>query len=368
MAKLSNKMKKLSDLEVKRHFKILKKLMFWPHPNEYEAYFHLFHLKKKTEDIHINPSTLARESTELRKVISEFPLSVYIETTNYCNLKCKMCPNATLGRKKQDMPDKTFYKIVDEIAEKQPSICVSPFYFGEPLVSKKIFERIKYCKSKGLTFIKLSTNGSLLYKNDNYKRLIDCGLDFLIISFDAVEKSVYESIRAGSNYERFIQGVKLLVDYKNKTKSKITINAQMIYMDETLPGQQSFINFVKNIGLSPYFTPLQYWNSKIEGQEDLNKTLRYSCNNPLYSAVIHSNGDLVSCCMDYEGKCKFGNLNDYSLEYLWKEKHVKLRQAQLKGNYEAFKICTNCFDWMTFGYNKYAEVKKLTEQKASLGN
>ena len=84
--------------------------------------------------------------------------------------------------------------------------------------------------------------------------------------------------------------------------------------------------------------------------------LRYPCNNPLYSAVILNNGDLITCCMDFEGKCTFGNLKNDSLENLWSKKHKLIREAQLNEQYDLFPICSTCYDWMNFGYNKYAEI------------
>lgn len=253
------------------------------------------------------------------------------------------------------MSKEMFLKIVDEVAEKNPSITFSPFYFGEPLMDKNLFEKIIYCKKKCLTYIKLSTNGSLFSVNDNYKKLVDCGVDHLIISFDGITKKTYESIRIGSKFKNFMDGVNKLMEYKKDSGSSMRITGQMINMDYNSSHKKEFIKYCEEKELEPYFASFQFWGQPVKGVEGLEK-LRYPCNNPLYSAVILHNGDLVACCMDFEGKCVFGNLKENTLEDLWKKKHKLLRQAQINGEYTKFPVCDGCSDWMSFGYNRFAKI------------
>lgn len=353
-------MKKLSDSEIKDLFKVLRALMCWPHPVEYNKYvsaFNIRHNEAYKDYKSLSEDKLLALTKRLNLFIKDFPLGVYIETTNECNLRCVMCPHKTLKRKRGKMSQGLFYKIIDEIAKKQPSIIVAPFHFGEPLMDKLIFEKIKYCKEKGLTHVKLSTNGSLLSVNENYKKLVDSGLDRLVISFDAITKKTYESIRVGSKFNNFIEGIDKLMSYKEKTGSKMRVVGQMVLMDNNSHKRKMFSEYVKRKGLEPHFVSFKHWGEPLANLEGLNK-LRYACSHPLYPAAILCNGDLAACGMDVEGKYTFGNLKHDSLENLWQKKHNVFRTAQLNGKYDKFSICSNCYDWMSAGYNKYAELMK----------
>jgi len=349
-------MQKKSDVEIKKLFEKVKGLMFWNHPVQYDLLKQFFNLTERTTYLNyvdFSNNELVTLILTLKEFIDMFPLSIYIETTNNCNLNCIMCPQKKSNRKKGKMSNNLFYKIIDEIAAKQPAVAVSPFFFGEPLMDNTIFDKLSYCKKMGLSYIKLSTNGSLLFKNDNYKKLIDTNLDSLIISFDAITRDKYESIRRGSDFSFFIRGVDSLINYKEKISSNIKIVGQFINLSNNQTEKKIFRNYIKTRKLEPQFVSLHHWGKPLNYEAT---KLRYPCNNPLYSAVILHNGDLTTCCMDYEGTCTFGNLNHNSLESLWKTKHKLLRDAQLKGEYSLYPVCSNCYDWVNFGYNKYAEI------------
>jgi len=214
-------MLKMSDSDVKRIFRSLKALMFWPHPPEFDPFLKYFHIKESSmlpEPISLAQEDLYREAQEIKSATERFPLSIYIENTNLCNLRCVMCNRGGLTRPHGFMDKDLFEKIVDEIAEKQPSATVSLFYFGEPFVDRNLFEKITYCGRKGLSYLKLSTNGSLLGVDENYKKIVDSGLHHLVISFDAITIKEYEAIRIGSSFDRFIEGVRDLSDYSDSRK------------------------------------------------------------------------------------------------------------------------------------------------------
>ncbi|MBF0619631.1 MAG: SPASM domain-containing protein [Candidatus Omnitrophica bacterium] len=351
-------MRSRSDQEIKDLFHDLKALMFWEHDSRFDGALRPFALRKNdlvAEYRDMPQEVLCQKANAIQDFTNDFPLSVYIETTNTCNLRCVMCPHAGLSRPSQIMSDGLFRKIIDEIADVQPSITVSPFYFGEPLTDSGIFDRIKYCKKKGLSFLKMSTNGSLLNVKDNYCRLVDSGLDHLIISFDGITANTYEAIRCGSKFDSFVKGVQQLVDYKRRTGSPIRLVGQMILMGDNSGERESFSRFISEMGLTPYFASFQYWGAPVPA---VGAALahRYACNNPLYSAVILANGDLVACCMDYAGKAVFGNLGEAALAEIWRGKHRELRQAQLDGDYNAFDVCRRCSDWVSFGFNQYSRL------------
>ncbi|MFA6923541.1 MAG: hypothetical protein WC223_04730 [Bacteroidales bacterium] len=77
-----------------------------------------------------------------------FPISITIEPTNYCNLKCSECPSGSglLTREKGYIDFNLYKKIIDEIYKK--TIYLTLYFQGEPYLHPRFFELIKYASDK----------------------------------------------------------------------------------------------------------------------------------------------------------------------------------------------------------------------------
>jgi MoaA/NifB/PqqE/SkfB family radical SAM enzyme len=92
-----------------------------------------------------------------------FPRFIEIETVNACNARCPMCTIADWQRKSPTMKDDLFRRIADEIIEHRDEVIrVSLYRDGEPLLDKKLPDRIAYLKDGGINATSISTNVSLL--------------------------------------------------------------------------------------------------------------------------------------------------------------------------------------------------------------
>src|SRR5713101_1362821 len=117
-----------------------------------------------------------------------------IESTNYCNLRCVMCPRGEpdiMTRPLGHMSDALFRKVLDA-ADFFTEPCWF-HWFGEPLMHPRLFEQIAYAKSRGVPNLGISTNATLL----NAKRaeaVLQSPLDTIMIAIDGTRKEVYEKI------------------------------------------------------------------------------------------------------------------------------------------------------------------------------
>lgn len=82
------------------------------------------------------------------KKVASKPTVVGIETTNRCNLKCKMCNRDGLLREIGDMEDRIYNKAIEEAVKIGASTRLGRF--GEPTLDKKIVERVRHAKRKGV--------------------------------------------------------------------------------------------------------------------------------------------------------------------------------------------------------------------------
>ncbi len=105
-------------------------------------------------------------------LISLFPIkSVIIETTNFCNLHCPLCPTQSSSREKGIMSFSDFLQIAESLP---PSVQDASLYLsGEPLINKNLFRMVKFLANRNIK-CSISTNGTLLGKNID--KLLDSGL------------------------------------------------------------------------------------------------------------------------------------------------------------------------------------------------
>ena len=125
---------------------------------------------------------------------------VRYEVTDHCNADCIMCPREVhkLGRPHGIMNLDNYRRSIDEVVGLGCKQIVLTG-FGEPLVDKTLEQKVEYAKGKGLrTYI--ITNGSLLTA-DRSATLIESGLDELRLSFYGMQKSTYEKVMVGLNFE-----------------------------------------------------------------------------------------------------------------------------------------------------------------------
>ena len=93
----------------------------------------------------------------------EFPKYIEIETVNACNARCPMCTINDLERNYPVMKDDVFNKISDEIIDNKEFIKrVSLYRDGEPLIDKKMPQRINKFFESGIKNTSIATNVSLL--------------------------------------------------------------------------------------------------------------------------------------------------------------------------------------------------------------
>jgi len=107
---------------------------------------------------------------------------INIETDTLCNRKCKYCPNAYFERKREQMPEGLFRKIINELAAIKFGGCIFLHFFNEPLINKRLIDFIKYIRTKGLKGpIRIDTNGDLL-NIDLFHTMIDAGVNYILVT------------------------------------------------------------------------------------------------------------------------------------------------------------------------------------------
>ena len=134
----------------------------------------------------------------------DYPKYVEVETVNACNARCPMCTIDEWTRNTPTMKDDLYKRIADDLIDNRKYLeRVSLYRDGEPLIDKKLADRVNILKTGGIKKVSISTNVSLLNERAS-KDLLNAGLDVIIMSIDSLDKEVFENIRVRLNFEEVI--------------------------------------------------------------------------------------------------------------------------------------------------------------------
>jgi radical SAM protein with 4Fe4S-binding SPASM domain len=299
---------------------------------------------------------------------------VIIQPANLCNLHCLFCNQDVSSRPKGAMELKKF----DELLSLLPSSIeeVQLYQSGEPLMNKDLPAMVEKLKNRGIK-VSLSSNGTLPF--ERYKKVIEAGLDTMIISFDGATKESYEVYRLGGNFETVKENLKKMSSVTGR-KTKIVIQFIIMHHNEheielikklaqDVGADELDLKSVSlNIGCSEILEKDVIANAKnflpqnpkysryfLEKDKLINKDRPLSC--PwIFRATILWNGDLVICCADFEGDVMIGNVfNEGSFEKIWRsKKYHNLRKKVLR---HELGVCKNC----SMGDNPIKEIIRFNK-------
>lgn len=129
------------------------------------------------------------------EVQEHLPTRLDIEPAARCNSRCIMCQVATWPKMKRTDQDLTVPQLVTLLDEQYGLTEVKLHGMGEPLLNSHFFDMVEVLRARHI-WVRTNTNCTLLHKDEAYKRLIDCGLNEVQMSFDGATKEVFEFIRA----------------------------------------------------------------------------------------------------------------------------------------------------------------------------
>jgi len=288
------------------------------------------------------------------------PMTVSIEPTTACNLKCPECPSGlrAFSRPTGNLKVDFFRKTIDELAQ---NLLYLIFYFqGEPYINPKFLDMVKYAHDKGIYTI-TSTNGHFLNKA-NARKTIESGLDRMIISVDGTTQETYENYRIGGRLDVVLQGARNMVAMKKEMKSKtphlifqflvvkpnehqikdIYDLAEEIGIDEVKLKTAQVYDYKKGNELIPTIDKYSRYADQGDGSYKIKNNLSNECWKLWHACVITWDGVVVPCCFDKDATHKLGNLKETSFAELWQgEAYQKFRAQLLKGR-DKIDICENC--------------------------
>jgi len=291
-----------------------------------------------------NKIYLRRIKKQAKKIT---PKILQIETTNACNATCVMCPHSFMKRKTRVMNLKEFKKILDNVMKNYPLIeRLTINGFGEPLLDKGMIEKIDYANKRYPKLkIDIYTNASLLTKK-LADELLERKLGRMTFSINGAEKEDYEKIM-GLNYDVMKKNVLYFLMQKKKLKKKFLANVSMMVLKENEKKSENFIKFWRRYADSVRTYYAHDWAGELGGNLGEQKIpygrKQWPCSAPWTHIVIHSKGEFLACCRDFNSAWSFGNLlkGDDIKKLRESERFKKLLNQHLNFDF-SFPLCKSC--------------------------
>jgi len=302
-----------------------------------------------------------------KEKVTNYPVYALIEPTSRCNLKCEICIRNDLPFDFGDMGFDNYKIIVDKL---KGLIRVHLQGQGEPFLHKDIFRMINHASKKGI-IVTTTSNGTLL-NEDMAKKIMESGLDEIVISIDSIHKETCESIRKGVKFDVLIGNVKRLSEMREDRKKPLKISISMTMIKDNLKEISEFIKFFSAMGIDELIfqrllTNRFYVNhyetnflkEQLISQQELNKeidkhkTLAKRRNisilfdegrcNWLWSQIyINYMGDVNPCCLILDpNNPKLGNILKQDFKTIWNSQEYKNLRRSLINKKEP-SVCKGC--------------------------
>lgn len=270
---------------------------------------------------------------------------VRYEVTDHCNAECVMCPREIhkLGRPHGVMSTAKYKASIDEVVGLGCTQIVLTG-FGEPLVDKKLEQKIEYAKSKGLNTYFIS-NASLLTKK-RAASIIEAGLDELRVSFYGMQTSTYNKVMVGLEFDVTMKNLAdflALRDELGTKKPRLEMN--WIVLPENEGDTDAFREYWEpRADAIEIWKPHNFGDGRSYRQRYEEMAMKNTCGRPENGPLqIQWNGEVIPCCYDYNNKIVLGNAFEQPvLEILNSDKYRLLRYAHSEKNFNLFPFCNQC--------------------------
>ncbi|MDR2643660.1 MAG: radical SAM protein [Planctomycetaceae bacterium] len=252
-----------------------------------------------------------REQEACCDIIISAPLKLMLEVTKVCNHRCIFCANSKMTRPRGMIDMALAERLLSEAAEigvKELSLVAT----GEPFAFPKITDVIRIAKRLGYTYVYVTTNGGIA-SPEKLKSALDAGLDSIKFSFNAGTRETYRKIHGQDDFDKVVQRIKYVVDYRRKTQKSFPIGISFVVCDINRSEKKIIENMFGELVDDIVFHEMGAQG----GHNNLLVEPIKNCARPFTIAGITYEGYLTLCCVDFQNYLAVADLNRLSLADAW---------------------------------------------------
>jgi hypothetical protein len=186
------------------------------------------------------------EKAARRSHSSSHPFYIKIEPTNVCDHACPECPSLT-DRKKGYMDLGLYKEIIDYFKPYCLRNCL--YGQGESFLHKDIFEMIEYSE-KNRCPVSISSNFNYMNSEEKIKKLLDSGLNYLIVCVDGATQETHSAFRRKGSLEKVLANLTMLMKMKTAGGYKHPrVEVQTIMTEASKNEMDQVTQMVRDIGV-----------------------------------------------------------------------------------------------------------------------
>jgi MoaA/NifB/PqqE/SkfB family radical SAM enzyme len=266
---------------------------------------------------------------------------VRYEVTDNCNASCIMCPRDKHehGREHGIMDQAKYQKSIDEVVKLGAQKIVLTG-FGEPMLDKRLEDKIAYAHSKGLQTYFI-TNASALTPRRS-RKLMESGLSEMRVSFYGMRPETYNAVMQGLDFDRTLKGVLEFLRIREELGAKTRVQISYLELPENKSDTEAFREFwVPKVDAVEIWKPHNFGDGRDYRERIDEKT---TCGRPENGPFqIQWNGEVIPCCYDYNNQIILGNAFEQGvLDILNGPKYRLLRHSHRQKKFGMFSYCDQC--------------------------
>ena len=309
----------------------------------------------KSLNLMVSGCSFLKSMITRKAAISGMPVTVSVELTNHCNLKCPecFCGSGKMTREKGFMDTGLFGRITDEL---KPFLLEMSLYFqGESMLHPLFGSFLE--KAEGIRTT-LATNGHFL-SPDNAEMLALSGLNKLIVSLDGLDQDSYSQYRHNGDFRVVTEGIGNMSAAIRKHHSSCELIIQFLVNRENehqIPGMKRFAREMKarlklksmqviNADSHEKWLPSdkKFRRYELKGDEyTILSSLSDNCKRLWFNPVICWDGKVIPCCFDKDADHVLGDLNDNTFREIWTGRPYRLFRQRILSNRKMTAMCRNC--------------------------
>ncbi|MBI4522961.1 MAG: radical SAM protein [Deltaproteobacteria bacterium] len=291
------------------------------------------------------------------------PLHMQIELTNYCNLRCPVCPTGSrsVNRLPRAMEVRLFERLLDEVG---PYLLTTSLWaWGEPLLHPRLREILRAARKYDVVTL-LSTNGQPLARDGIIEALADEPPHYLIVAIDGLQNETNSIYRVGGTIEPILEGVRRLAAVKRERGlDRPVLNMRYIVMKHNhheVPRLDEFArrNGFELLTIRNMFTIESTTTPEVRermapdtdvwagcGHEFGGNAPRGSfiCQEPFWFPTVFADGTVVLCEQDYNAELALGRISEnVSFVDLWYSERAAQLRKTIRDGMQKVSFCRKC--------------------------
>lgn len=293
-------------------------------------------------------------------MISGLPISMAIEPTTACNLRCPECPSGlrSFTRPTGKLTTELFSTILEEVSE---HLIYLTFYFqGEPYLNPQFLDMVRMATDHNI-YTTTSTNAHFL-DDQNAKETVLSGLDRLIISIDGASQETYESYRKEGDLSKVLEGTENILKWKKTLRSEspkvvwqflvvkpneheipqIKQLAKKYNVDKVAFKTAQIYDYQHGSELIPTQDKYSRYRQEKDGSWSIKNNLEDRCWKMWQSCVVTWDGQVIPCCFDKDASHAMGTLGQSSFRDIWFSTPYQSFRKSILNSRSEVEICKNC--------------------------